>query len=107
MRSIASRRMLQQAPTASRHSRLRLRARTTQRCQRFEITANVGFLLGPRPALDAPLGGDRLVDSLVALRMHKRYRSPSECIALLKTPRMLADALINGAARDSRVIAPV
>src|ERR1700733_1290180 len=107
MRRIASRRMLQQAPAASRHSRLGPRPRTRQRRQRCEITANVGFLLRPRPAFDAPLCSDRLVDSLVALRMHKRYRSPSESIALVKTLRVLADALLNGAARDSRVIAPV
>jgi hypothetical protein len=69
--------MLQQALSAFCHSRLRLRA-SGQRRQGFEITANIGFLLGPRPAFDGPLGGDGFVDSFVAFCVYERYRPPGE-----------------------------
>ncbi len=106
MRSIASRRMLQQAPAAPRRSQLGPRPRTRQRRQRCEITANVGLLLGPRPAFDAPLGGDGFVNSLVAFRMHERHRAPGKSVAVVKAERMLADALFDGTTRKFRVIAP-
>jgi hypothetical protein len=99
--------MLQQALAAFCHSRLRLRASTGQRRQHFEITANIGFLLGPRPAFDAPLGSDGFVDSFVAFCMYERYRPPSESISLVKPQGMLTEPLFNGTARDSGVVAPV
>ena len=85
-----------------------LRPSLRQDCKGRKVSAHIGFLLGSRPTLDPPLGGDRIGDPLVVLSENKLHGAAHERIAVGNQPlRMLTYSLLERSACDSCVIAAV
>ena len=76
--------------------------------KRGKIAAHVGLFLRARPALDAPLCGDRLVDSLVVFGEHELHGPACVCVASRDQPlHVFAQSLLYRATRDSSVVTAV
>ena len=76
--------------------------------KRGKIATHIGFLLRARPARDASLRGDRLVDSLVVFGEQELHGPARVCVASGDQPlHVFAQSLFNRATCDSSVVTAV
>jgi hypothetical protein len=85
-----------------------LKQTDTRQSRQIVLQTGRAIRFCPRPALNPPLGGDRIHDSLVMLGQNELHGTAHERIAVTGQPlRVLAYSLLDRTASDSRVIAAV
>jgi hypothetical protein len=78
-------------------------ATARESAEQIEVAGDQGQLLGARPALDLALAGDRVGDHTEILRPEQANRPAQRGVAAVEAALVLADALLERAARDPRV----